>query len=60
LEAVDHGPGIANPAAAMTDHFSTGGSLGLGLPGVKRLCETFELHTTLGVGTRVRVTMWAR
>jgi serine/threonine-protein kinase RsbT len=60
LEAADRGPGIADPDAAMRDHFSTGGTLGLGLPGVRRLCDSFELETAPGAGTRVRVTLWAR
>jgi len=60
LEAADRGPRIADPAAAMRDHFSTGGTLGLGLPGVRRLCDAFELETSPVGGTRVRVTLWAR
>ena len=60
LEAVieDYGPGIADIEQAMTDHVSTGGTLGLGLPGTKRLVDEFELKTKPGEGTRVRVVKW--
>lgn len=60
LEAADRGPGIADPSAALRDHFSTGGTLGLGLPGVRRLSDAFDLETAPGAGTRIRVTLWAR
>jgi serine/threonine-protein kinase RsbT len=60
LEAVveDAGPGISDLEAAMRDHESTGGSLGLGLPGTKRLVDEFEVDTEPGRGTRVRVVKW--
>jgi serine/threonine-protein kinase RsbT len=60
LEAVieDYGPGIADVEQAMTDRVSTGGTLGLGLPGTKRLVDEFELDTKPGKGTRVRVVKW--
>jgi serine/threonine-protein kinase RsbT len=60
LEAVieDYGPGIADVERAMTDRVSTGGTLGLGLPGTKRLVDEFELKTKPGQGTRVRVVKW--
>jgi len=60
LEVVieDFGPGIADVGLAMTDRASTGGTLGLGLPGTKRLVDEFELETELGKGTRVRVVKW--
>ena len=56
IEVVDTGPGIADCEAAMDDHYSSGGTLGLGLPGVKRMMDEFSLESTLGEGTRV----WAR
>ena len=56
--AEDPGPGIADVEAALTDHVSTAGTLGLGLPGVRRLMDEFELRTTVGTGTRVRVRKW--
>ena len=58
IEAVDRGPGIADPKAAMQDHFSSGGTLGLGLPGVKRMMDEFSLESTLGKGTRVTAVKW--
>ena len=58
IEAVDDGPGIAEPEQALTDHYSTGGTLGLGLPGVKRLMDEFDLETQCGRGTRVTARKW--
>ncbi len=58
IEAVDQGPGIADLEAAMRDHFSSGGTLGLGLPGVKRLMDEFSLESTPGEGTRVSLVKW--
>jgi len=58
IEVVDQGPGIADCEAAMSDHFSSGGTLGLGLPGVKRLMDEFSLESAPGEGTRVTVRKW--
>jgi serine/threonine-protein kinase RsbT len=58
IEAADRGPGIADPGAAMRDHFSSGGTLGLGLPGVKRMMDEFSLDSTPGEGTRVTAIKW--
>jgi serine/threonine-protein kinase RsbT len=58
IEAVDRGPGIADCEAAMSDHFSSGGTLGMGLPGVKRMMDAFSLESTLGEGTRVTAHKW--
>ena len=58
IEAMDRGPGIADPEAAMRDHFSSGGTLGLGLPGVKRMMDEFSLHSTPEEGTRVTAVKW--
>lgn len=58
LEVRDEGPGIADPEAAMQDHVSSTDSLGLGLPGVRRLMDEFELRTAVGRGTVVRATKW--
>jgi serine/threonine-protein kinase RsbT len=54
----DQGPGIANIELAMRDGYSTGKSLGLGLPGTKRLVSEFDIQSTVGKGTRVTVTKW--
>lgn len=58
--AVDEGPGIADLTLAMQDGFSTSGSLGLGLPGVRRLMDEFEIVSDLGKGTTVTVRKWKR
>jgi serine/threonine-protein kinase RsbT len=58
IEAVDQGPGIADCEAAMRDHYSSGGTLGLGLPGVKRMMDEFSLESTPGKGTRVTARKW--
>lgn len=60
VEARDEGPGIPDVAEAMKDFFSTGGSLGLGLPGARRLMDEFEVESTVGAGTTVRMVKWAR
>ncbi len=54
----DNGPGIADVSLAMKDGFSTGKSLGLGLPGAKRLVSEFDIKTQLGKGTTVTITKW--
>lgn len=56
----DAGPGIANVDRAMGDGFSTGGSLGLGLPGSRRLVDEFSIDTAAGHGTTVVITKWNR
>jgi serine/threonine-protein kinase RsbT len=58
--AADEGPGIADLALALTDGFSTGRSLGLGLPGTKRLMDDFDLTSEVGKGTVVTTTRWVR
>jgi len=55
---VDHGPGIADIAQAMTDGYTTGEGLGLGLGGAKRLVNEFEITSHPGAGTRVCITKW--
>jgi serine/threonine-protein kinase RsbT len=54
----DKGPGIADVKLAMKDGFSTGKSLGLGLPGTKRLVSEFDIQSELGKGTTVTVIKW--
>jgi serine/threonine-protein kinase RsbT len=60
IVAQDQGPGIPNIELAMRDGFSTGNSLGVGLPGAKRLVDDFELTSTPGVGTTVTLKKWLR
>lgn len=54
----DAGPGISDIERAMQDGYTTGGGLGLGLGGSKRLCSDFAIESTVGVGTRVTITRW--
>jgi len=54
----DRGPGIPNIDEALRDGFTTGGGLGLGLGGAKRLSNDFEIQSRPGEGTRVAVTRW--
>jgi serine/threonine-protein kinase RsbT len=56
--AFDDGPGIPDIRQAMRDGFSTSGSLGLGLPGVRRLMDEFEIKSQPGKGTTVAVKKW--
>jgi len=58
--ARDEGPGIPDIELAMRDGFSTGKSLGLGLPGAKRLMDEFEIDSTIGKGTVITMRKWAR
>jgi serine/threonine-protein kinase RsbT len=54
----DQGPGIANLDLAMTDGWSSGTGLGLGLTGTRRLVNEFDIQSTVGVGTRVTIARW--
>lgn len=56
--ARDEGPGIADLKQALQVGYSTSGSLGLGLPGVRRLMNEFEIQSELGKGTTVTVKKW--
>ena len=58
VTARDRGPGIEDIQKAMTDHFSSGGTLGLGLPGVQRMMDEFDLESEPGAGTRVTARKW--
>ena len=58
LEFVDEGPGIADVALALTDGFTTGKGLGLGLSGAKRLSDEFDIDSAPGRGTRVTIVRW--
>jgi serine/threonine-protein kinase RsbT len=59
IVARDEGPGIPDVALAVQDGYSTGKSLGLGLPGSKRLMDDFKIDSTVGKGTTVTMTKWA-
>ena len=54
----DDGPGIADIKLAMTDGWTSGGGLGLGLTGAKRLVDEFELDSSPGNGTRISIIKW--
>ena len=54
----DEGPGIPNIDLAMTDGWTSGKGLGMGLTGAKRLVNDFELDTQVGGGTRITITRW--
>ena len=54
----DRGPGIPDVQKAMTDHYTTGNGLGLGLGGAKRLVNEFDISSRVGEGTRVVLTRW--
>jgi serine/threonine-protein kinase RsbT len=54
----DHGPGIADLELALTDGYTSGGGMGLGLSGAKRLSHEFEISSTPGEGTRVSILRW--
>ena len=56
--AEDNGPGIHDIAKALEDHFTTGDSLGLGLPGVKRIMDEFAIDSTPGRGTTITARKW--
>jgi len=58
IVASDEGPGIPDIRQALRDGFSTSGSLGIGLPGVRRLMDEFEITSQTGRGTIVTVKKW--
>jgi serine/threonine-protein kinase RsbT len=60
VEFVDTGPGISDVALALTDGWSSGSGMGLGLSGARRLVDDFDLHSDPGSGTTVSVAKWTR
>lgn len=58
VTAKDEGPGIPDIELALRDGYSTGKSLGLGLPGARRIMDVFELSSAVGVGTTVTMAKW--
>jgi len=58
LVFTDNGPGIADVAQALTDGWSSGSGMGLGLSGSRRLVDVFDLDSAPGRGTRVAITKW--
>jgi serine/threonine-protein kinase RsbT len=60
IVAIDHGPGIPDIEQAMQDGFSTGKSLGLGLPGARRLMDEFDIVSEIGKGTTITMKKWVQ
>ena len=60
IKAVDRGPGFIDKQSALRDHYSTSGTLGLGLPGVARIMDTLEIESEPGAGAVVTATMWVQ
>lgn len=60
LSLIDQGPGIEDLALALTDGYTSGGGLGLGLSGARRLADEFDIDTAPGKGTRVTIVKWKR
>jgi serine/threonine-protein kinase RsbT len=58
LTFTDHGPGISDLTLAMTDGYTSGNGLGLGLSGARRLCNEFDIQSTPGVGTTITLARW--
>jgi serine/threonine-protein kinase RsbT len=58
LTVADQGPGIPDIQLALKDGYTTGGGLGLGLSGAKRLSNEFSIESKVGEGTRVTITRW--
>ena len=58
LHFEDEGPGIADVKLALTDGWTSGSGMGLGLPGSKRLVHEFDIASAPGAGTRVSITRW--
>lgn len=60
ISAADDGPGINDIRMVLQDGYSTSGGLGAGLPGVKRLMDSFDIDSMPGTGTKITITKWAR
>jgi len=58
VTASDRGPGIEDIDQAMKDHFSSSGTLGLGLPGIERMMDSFDIQSEPGKGTTVTIVKW--
>ena len=60
IKAVDYGPGFIDVETALKDHYSTGGTLGLGLPGAARIMDTLEIDSKPGAGAVVTARKWVK
>ena len=60
IHSADKGPGIKDVETAFSDHYSSGGTLGLGLPGIKRMVDEIEIDTEHNKGPRISVRKWVK
>ena len=60
IKATDKGPGIPDINLALKDNYSTSGTLGLGLPGIKRLVDEFEIKSIVNKGTTLEAVIWIK
>ena len=60
IVAADDGPGFEDTEAALKDHYSTGGTLGLGLPGAARIMDSLEIQSATGTGAKVIARKWVK
>ena len=60
VQFVDQGPGIPDIPLALQEGYSTGGGLGMGLPGAKRLADEMEIESVVGQGTSITLRKWRR
>jgi serine/threonine-protein kinase RsbT len=60
IQFIDRGPGIEDIDRALEEGYSTGGGLGMGLPGARRLMDEMEIQSTVGQGTTVTLRKWRR
>lgn len=60
IEAADNGPGIADIERAMRSGYSSSGGLGLGLSGIRKMVDEFDISSRVGTGTHITSTMWSR
>ena len=58
ITCIDNGPGIESIDLVMTDGYTSGGGMGYGLPGAKRLVDKFEIYSVVNKGTTIRVMKW--
>lgn len=57
---IDHGPGISDVNSVLQDGYTTAGTMGMGLPGARRLMDELEIETAIGQGTTITTRKWRR
>lgn len=60
IKAADNGPGIADVERAMLSGYSSSGGLGLGLSGIRKMVDEFDINSRIGAGTQITSSMWSR